>query len=168
MGHTIIISFASAIIFALQDRLGFINNLPLAGSYLTELFAGIMGIFIGLSYDRINDLKTEEKTSNRVKEGLVNELETNKKTLERLKKGLNPNSFIQLQTTVWDIFKDKLTFDEVDVYFKLGTLYHEFLEFNNNINHCGNVSQAKSRMRDIPETVFQNMIQEIEEIIPHL
>jgi len=156
------------IVFGIQDKTGFMKNFPLVGSYITEFMAGLAGVTIGFLINSISQLKNENVLSQRVRKGLIKELETNKKILEDLKRNLLSERFVQFQTTIWDMFKEKLTFDDVDLYFRLGNLYHGFIEFNNNISLYGIVAEAKSRMRRDSSKLFNDMIKEIDDILPLL
>ena len=81
-----------------------------------------MGVMIGINLESIQKLRDEERLFYQVKQNLIVELEIDKELLTELNSGIHDGSFIQLQTTSWDMFKEKFSFDELDLYFQIGQL----------------------------------------------
>jgi len=158
-----IIAFAGMFLFVDIKKIS--QEFPLFWSFIAEAAAGFLGISLGLLIDFYRESDQKKDLSDHVKKGLIEELQYNKQVMNSLRKGLLKNKFIQFQTTIWDMFKDKLWLSEFDVYIQLGQIYHLFIEFNNNINACGSVELAKDRMGGISEKIFYDAVEKIEEII---
>jgi hypothetical protein len=88
-------------------------------SFITEYLAGILGVFSAFYLDRTNESKRNRELSEKIVNNLIVELNNNLDILNLLSKMPSEKKkkrFITFQTTVWEMHKESLEFDNMDIY----------------------------------------------------
>lgn len=165
MWYVLACAFFGIVFFGVLDIAGMLRTFPTTISYLSEFLAGFFGIIIGFTVERITRLKNENLISERVKQNLIKELGSNKEILQDFSTSTDKGRFKLLMTTSWDMFKEQFSFKNLDVYFEIGDLYHDFIEFNSSMNYCGDLRGVEIRMGDQPRLHYGSMIKKIDGIL---
>jgi hypothetical protein len=107
-----------------------LSILPLIVNYLQTRSARIAYFGVGA------------KTKRARTQNLVNELYTNIGIIRDIQ-NFSSHRFILFKTTNWEIFKEKLLFDDSKLMFKLSSIYNEFIVFNDSMKKCGSIAKVE-------------------------
>jgi len=161
----LVAAFTLGIYFIYFDSEQLFDKYPSTMSFYTEFAAGSIGVFLGFAMERRSKYNLEKEYSQQVISNILQELMTNKKQLNDFKASKNKGRFVLLLTSSWDMFKEKIVFDEMNHYITLGTIYHSFDEFNSNMRYCGTLGQAESRMEPNSTDFYDNLIRMIDDFV---